>query len=215
MDVPTAPPVVAADVSAGLRARMARCLPALPGWTSVDKGVRMAELVVAANAELSVELGVFGGRGTIALALGHEALCRGRVFAIDPWERAASLEGSNAPENDAWWGALDHEQIYRGCLQALADAGVAPMCRVLRERSDVAVGRVADASVAVLHQDSNHSEAVSAGEVLRWAPKLAPGGYWIADDTDWPTTRRAQALLEEAGFRPVEDHGQWKVYRKR
>ena len=202
------------DLRAALRARIEASIPPLHGWTTVDKGLRLAELVVAARAGLSVELGVFGGRGTISLAIGHEALGDGYVAAVDPWEKAASLEGANAPENDEWWAKLDHEAIYRSFLKALADARVEPLCRVMRSRSDVAVDAFEDGSVAVLHQDSNHSEQISSGEVELWTPKLRRGGLWVADDTDWATTQKAQCLLVAKGFAIVEDHASWKVFRK-
>ena len=202
------------DLRAALRARIEACIPPLHGWTTVDKGVRLAELVVSTQAALSVELGVFGGRGTISLAIGHEALEHGYVVAIDPWERAASLDGVNAPENADWWGKLDHEEIYQSFLKALADSRTASLCRVLRERSDVAVAEFEDRSIGVLHQDSNHSELISSAEVELWAPKLRAGGLWIADDTDWPTTQRAQARLVRKGFAVIEDHSAWKVFRK-
>lgn len=202
------------DLHERLRARVAAALPPLHGWTSVEKGTRMAELVVAARSRVSVELGVFGGRGTIALALGHQALRDGYVIAVDPWSREASLEGENAADNDAWWAALDHDAIYASFLAALDATGTADRVRVWRERSAEAAERVDDGSVDLLHQDSNHSEAVSSAEVELWTPKLRPGGLWIADDTDWPTTQRAQARLVELGFAPIEDHGAWKVYRR-
>ena len=208
-------PTLPEAIRAGLRARVERAIPPLHGWTSVDKGARMAELVVIAGSRRSVELGVFGGRGTISLAIGHEARGEGEVLAVDPWERAASLEGENAPENDDWWGRLDHDEIFRSFVQALADTGAGRWCRVLRERSADAVRRVADGSVDVLHQDSNHSEAISTAEVEQWTPKIAPGGLWIADDTDWATTQRAQARLAELGFEVVEDRVSWKVCRRR
>ena len=206
---------LSATERARLRERVERAIPALHGWTSVDKGARLAELVVIAHSPLSVELGVFGGRGTISLAIGHEATGLGEVLAVDPWDRAASLEGVNAADNDDWWGKLDHEAIYASFVQALHETGVERWCRVLRERSADAVRGVADGSVGVLHQDSNHSEAVSSAEVEQWHAKLAPDGYWIADDTDWPTTRHAQERLAELGFRVVEDHASWKVFRRR
>ena len=208
-------PVLPEDLRARLRQRVEGAIPPLHGWTTVDKGTRLAELVVIAGTDLSVELGVFGGRGTISMAIGHEALGRGAVLAVDPWERAASLEGVNDPANDAWWRELDHEAIHASFLGALDRTGVARWCRVLRERSRDAVARVADGSVMVLHQDSNHSEAVSTAEVEQWTPKLAHDGLWIADDTDWPTTRRAQERLAELGFAVLEDHTQWKVFRRR
>jgi hypothetical protein len=207
-------PHVSEELRASLRARIEASIVSLHGWTTVDKGLRLAELVVSAQAGLSVELGVFGGRGTISLAIGHEALGRGWVAAVDPWEKAASLEGVNAPENDAWWGAIDHEAIYQSCLRALADSRVEAFCRVLRERSEVAAGHFATGSISILHQDGNHSESVSAREVELWTPKLCAGGYWVADDTDWVTTARAQSLLLEKRFVLVEEHPNWKVFRK-
>ena len=211
----TTDPVLTDALRARLRERVERAIPSLHGWTTVDKGARMAEIVVEARSARSVELGVFGGRGTIALAIGHEAIGVGEVLAIDPWEKAASLEGVNAPENDEWWAKLDYEAIYASCVHAMRDAGVDRWCRVLRERSADAVRRVTDGSVAVLHQDSNHSEAVSCAEVEQWVPKLRRDGWWIADDTDWATTQKAQARLVELGFAVVEDHANWRVYRRR
>jgi hypothetical protein len=208
-------PALPDDLRLRLRRRVEAAIPPLHGWTSVDKGARLAELVVSVGSGLSVELGVFGGRGTISIAIGHEALGRGTVLAVDPWERAASLEGVNDPANDKWWGELDHEAIHASFMQAVDRNGVARWCRVLRERSREAVLRVADGSVGLLHQDSNHSEAVSTGEVEQWTPKLAHDGLWVADDTDWATTQRAQRHLAELGFEVVEDHVQWKVFRRR
>jgi hypothetical protein len=202
------------DVTRELRARVEACITPLPGWTTPEKGLRLAELIVQTGPDLSVELGVFGGRGTLSMAIGHQAIGKGEVAAVDPWDVAASLDGGNAPENDEWWGKIDHEAIYRGFLDALVRCGLTRQCRVVRQRSDAAVRLFADGTVAVLHQDGNHSEQISTAEVELWAPKLSRGGYWVADDTDWTTTRRAQALLGAKGFVVVEDHDAWRIYRK-
>jgi hypothetical protein len=149
------------------------------------------------------------------MAIGHQIRNHGCVVAIDPWDIAASLEGVNDTANDEWWGRLDHEAIYRHFRDALRQNGVEKFCCVRRERSDAAVAAFDDGSIDVLHQDGNHSELVSAGEVDLWAPKVKPGGYWVADDTDWATTSLAQTRLIDHGFEPIEDHASWRVYRKR
>jgi hypothetical protein len=197
-----------------LRGRIDAALAPLHGWTTPEKGTRLAELVLDTEAAISVEIGVFGGRGTIAMAIGHDILRKGRVAGIDPWEVRAALDGVNAPANDEWWSKIDYDAIYEHFLAALLHNRVARYCRIMRERSDTAVRLFADGSVSVLHQDGNHSEAISAAEVEIWTPKLAPGGYWVSDDTDWPTTQLAQQMLAERGFDLLEDHGGWRVYRK-
>lgn len=194
--------------------RIEAALTPLHGWTTPEKGTRLAELVIETGAARSVEIGVFGGRGTIAMAMGHQVLGTGSVSAIDPWEVCASIEGENDPANDEWWSKVDHDEIYEHFLAAVVRTGVGRYCRIMRERSDTALRLFADESVAVLHQDGNHAEKISSSEVEIWTPKLLPGGYWVADDTDWPTTRRAMAMLAERGFALIEDHGSWRVYRK-
>lgn len=200
--------------SGDLLARIEAAITPLDGWTKPEKGLRLAELVIETRAEVSVEIGVFGGRGTIALAMGHERIRRGYVAGIDPWEASASVEGTNDRENDEWWAAIDYEVIYTRCLAALVAHDLARYTRIMRERADSAIRLFPDESVSVLHQDGNHSEAVSCAEVELWTPKIKPGGYWVADDTDWPTTQRSQAILTGRGFALDEDHGGWRVYRK-
>jgi hypothetical protein len=197
-----------------LATRIEAALTPLHGWTTPEKGVRLAQLVIEREAERTVEIGVFGGRGTIAMAMGHEVLRKGYVVGIDPWEVSAALDGENAPANDEWWRALDYEAIYEHFFQAVARHGLPRYCRIMRERSDSAIRLFADGSVSVLHQDGNHSEAISAAEVEMWTPKLESGGYWVADDTDWATTQKAMQRLSERGFELLEDHGGWRVYRK-
>jgi hypothetical protein len=198
-----------------LRERIDAAIAPLHGWTTPEKGARLAQLVTETRADISVEIGVFGGRGTIAMAIGHELLRKGYVAGIDPWEVQASLDGVNAPANDEWWSKVDYEMIYEHFLTALLRNGVARYCRIMRERSDTAVRLFADETVSVLHQDGNHSEAISAAEVTAWAPKLTRGGYWVADDADWTTTSLSLKMLGESGFDLLEDHGGWRVYRKR
>lgn len=197
-----------------LLARIEATITPLHGWGTVAKGMRLAELVLETRADVSVEIGVFGGRGVIPMAIAHHIQAHGYAVGIDPWERAASLEGENSAENEEWWAKVDHDAIYEHFIRALVQADVVRQCRVMRERSDTALRLFADASIAVLHQDGNHSELLSAREARFWGPKLRPGGYWVADDTDWPTTHRAQAILVEQCFVLVEDYGKWRVYRK-
>ena len=186
-------------------------LPGLPGWCTTEKGVRMAE--IARGATLCVELGVFGGRGLIAMAAALRDQGFGQAHGIDPYTTNAALEGVNDSKNDEWWSDLDLGKIARTAQLGIERLGLVPWARIIWERSQDVVGRYDDGSIDMLHQDSNHSEAVTCAEVALWTPKIRPGGYWVFDDTDWPTTKRAQRELEALGFDLLEDHESWKVYR--
>lgn len=189
-------------------------LEKLPGWCTPEKGKRMASL--ARDAHLCVELGVFGARSliSIALALREARHSLARVDGIDPYTPSASLEGKNAPENDEWWSKLDYEAVASEAQTALYRLELIPYAHLIRMRSCDVVDFYVDGTIDLLHQDANHSEQTSCEEVARWAPKIRPGGIWIADDTDWESTQKAQRDLVALGFAEIEDHESWKVYRR-
>jgi hypothetical protein len=189
-----------------------RELPKLPGWCTVEKAKRMAAL--ASGCSLCVELGVFGGRGLVAMALALADQGFGRADGIDPFTPGAALEGTNDPANSEWWGHLDYEAIAREAQTALYRLKLVSCARLVRLLSREAVEFYDDGAVDVLHQDSNHSEEVSCAEVELWAPKIKPGGFWVFDDANWPSTQRAQHILLQRGFVELEDYGGWKIYRR-
>lgn len=186
----------------------------LPGWMTVEKGRRLIELVVESKAEHCVELGVFGGRSLVCMAFGLRLLGHGTADGIDPYTAGAALEGVNDPKNDQWWAGLDYEAIARDAQMSCYKLGLAQYTRLVRMRSQDVVEFYTDETVDLLHQDSNHSEEISCQEVSLWTPKIRRGGYWVFDDTNWPSTQKAQRELEALGFNLLEDHESWRVYRR-
>lgn len=188
--------------------------PPIPGWCRTSKAIRMAEIVVGTCARLSVELGVFGGRGTLALATGHAYLGHGYAVGIDPWKTDACYDPDNDETNNEWWKDRDLELVYRDCVLMLMGSKTIPHWQLLRCTSAEACPRFAKQSIDILHQDSNHSEAVSCAEVRSWAPAMRPGGIWIADDAKWASLQKSQRLLvEEYGYTLVEEYEDWRVYQ--
>jgi hypothetical protein len=183
----------------------------LPGWCTPEKGRRLVELTYGARNV--VELGVFGGRSLLALSLPLKDQGYGVALGIDPYVKEAALEGTNDPANDAWWSGLNYAQIKHEALMSLERLGVWPhYCRILEARSSQAIKLFADGSIDVLHADGNHSAEVTCEEVTLYAPKMKQGSVWIADDTNWETTQKAQNMLLQRGFSLKEDHGTWRVF---
>lgn len=198
-------------------------LPNMHGWCTPEKAKRMARLVIEAARQLAgspaslhcVELGVFGGRGIVALGLPiRHCIGVGAVDGIDPYTANAALEGTNSKENDTWWSKLDYGTIERHARENVSKLGLDTFVRIIKARSQDIVARYADGSISVLHQDSNHSEEVSCSEVAAWTSKMRPGGYWVFDDTNWETTKLAQSrLVAQHGFTRLEEHHSWAVFQ--
>lgn len=150
----------------------------------------------------------------MALAVKHSLQEIGRVHGIDPYTADAALEGTNAIENQEWWSKVDYGRILQSARDALARAQVDKIVQLIIHRSHDVVSAYSDRSITMTHMDSNHSEECSCYEVETWAPKMRPGGFWVFDDINWPSTLKAQEKLEhEKGFTLLEKYETWAVYR--
>jgi hypothetical protein len=190
------------------------------GWCTPAKAKRMARIVYEAGNErppTCVELGVFGGRGVVAMGLPIKHCLRGQgvVHGLDPYTASAALEGTNAKENDDWWSKLDYQAVLAHARGKIKEFGLDDIVKLVIKRSQDAVDEYADASIDVLHQDSNHSAEISCAEVAMWMPKVRAGAFWIFDDVNWATTKFAQTrLTEHHKFSVVEMHDTWAVFQK-
>jgi hypothetical protein len=187
----------------------------LYGWSSYEKGQRLALLAIDMDASLIVEVGVFGGRSLLPMALGCQFKGSGTVYGIDPWSKDAALEGKNESENNEWWGnVVDLELIYNSFTKAVEKHSLGDFCKWHRMKSSDAVNLFNDESVDILHIDGNHSEKCSTLDVENWAPKMKLKSAIIMDDTQWPSTQKALKLVESYGFKIDQEHLNWRVYKR-
>lgn len=185
----------------------------LHGWCTIDKAMRLYELVKDSKPDLVVELGVFGGRSLIPMAVASKQNGKGVVLGVDSWSKQASLEGSNDKANDEWWSNVDYKEVYHSCVRELERRGL-DNCGLVRMKSLQVGHAFQNESIDILHQDSNHSELITTSEVEMYMPKLKRGGYWISDDTDWSTVKKSvEMILSHCD--EVLDGGTFKIFKKR
>lgn len=183
----------------------------LEGWCTAEKGQILADLVLDREPELIVESGIFGGRSLICLALAARLVGNSVCVGIDPWTIDAALEGGLDKDQEEWWqNNMKLEDIHAGFVKALARLGLKKTCLWIRAKSEDAARIFADDSINLFHQDSNHTELVSCREVETWHRKIAPGGLWIMDDSNWSTQAQALQIIRELGFDLIltKNHGE-------
>jgi hypothetical protein len=188
-------------------------VPTLHGWCTVEKAIDLYNLVLEHDSPLCVELGVFGGRSFLPIVMGARAR-NGTAVGIDAWSKEACEQGVNDIANTEWWNNIDYDFFYNYTVKVMSDAGLTDITRLIRSKSADAANEFESKSISVLHQDSNHSEEITVGEVNLWFDKVKIGGHWVFDDTDWPTTQAAQRLLLEKGYELIftEKDGKHKVF---
>jgi len=191
--------------------------PSIDGWCAVEKAGVMIDLVEETTPSLILELGVFAGKSLLPLALASKKMNpSAKVIGIDAWAPQASLEGVNSPANDDWWSKLDYNLIYNRATELMKFHKISDIVELWKMRTVDVADKFQDHSIDILHQDSNHSEEVSCAEVELYWNKVKPGGYWVFDDTNWGTTKKAQELLLSKGYQVfvVQKENLWRVYKK-
>lgn len=189
-------------------------LPTLEGWCTKEKAMIIYNVILSIEKPVCVELGVFAGRSLVAIAKAAKRK-NGHVYGIDAWSNDASMYGNNREENNIWWSNIDYEYFYNYTKDVLLKGNVADICDILRNKSNDVVEQFEDNSIDFLHQDGNHSEECTTEEVKKWCSKVKVGGYWAFDDSDWPTTKKAQELLVSKGYSLLsENDGKWQLYKR-
>ena len=191
------------------------------GWTTNEKMQHLAELVVDHECRTIVEIGVFGGRSLIALALAGQINPAGvSVVGYDPYTVAAALEGMVEEDHARWWAGatgMKLDQIYAGAVKAINDCGVANICRIIVKTDAEAINDWADGSLDLLHLDGNHENDVSLRTARLWLPKVKPGGILVQDDVNWPQVQKTVRWLDTQATRmewlPEKEGAQWGVWR--
>jgi hypothetical protein len=164
-----------------------RKFDSIDGWCSRFKASFLMDLVAVNNAQKVVEIGVWGGRSLIPMALAVKFKNSGMVFGIDPWSRIDSEEGQDA-ENKDWWSTVDHDKIYHQFLSHVFEFGVNQYVTVIKTNSQNAP-LISD--IDILHIDGNHSDKASMIDVLKWVPQVKIGGFIVFDDTNWGSNIKA------------------------
>lgn len=176
-------------------------IPKIEGWCSVERASDLASLIVGTKPELSVCIGVWGGRDTFACALAHKYNNFGKVIGVDPWLSKISIDDQRN-ENEKFWGKQEfHDLVYNQFLENLKKLNVNDYIHILKNSSnDVESPR----EIGLLIVDGNHgSQAIR--DVNKFAINVNLGGFCYMDDINWDGGNVIQAIkvLESIGFEKI------------
>lgn len=191
-----------------------KAMDQLDGWCSKFKAGVLVDLVLLLKPDHVVEIGVFGGKSLVPMAIGCCANKKGRVIGIDPWATDASAEGMNG-ENLNWWSTIDHDVILQRLVEKIDKFGLDSQISLVRCTSEAATPIE---SIDILHVDGNHSEKAALFDVTKWVPLVRTGGIVVMDDLNWEGPQKAVAWLNEHCTKLMEfnDSGSnWGVWIKK
>lgn len=181
----------AADLNSKTKQRAFLCMEQLEGWCTKSKASFLVDLVLMFKPKTIVEIGVFGGKSLVPMAVALRECGVGKVYGIDPWESSESVIGMDGVNRD-YWGSVNHEMIFKGLKKKVIQFGLQNQISLIRSTS---LNAEPIADIDVLHIDGNHSEETSYIDVTKWVPLVKKGGWIIFDDVNWSTTGKAVEWL--------------------
>ena len=189
------------------------------GWTSADRCVEMAQLILTSHPHCVVELGVFGGRSFIPQALALKDNGHGQIYGVDAWKKDATIEGYDPtnPEDKAnrdWWLAVDIHDIHKKAVEAVWKYQVDEYAVLICSASQNAKELFYHECIDILFIDGCHSEIASCRDAELYLPRVVQNGFIWLDDCDWASTKKMQSMVE-AECDLLKDCGSYKLFRKR
>ncbi len=175
-----------------------RVVERLEGWCTPRKAAWLARLVTETGARKIGEVGVYGGRSLLPMALAARGVEGAELWAVEPWSNEAAAASQTSEGNDFWWRNVEMARIRGGFLEAVRACGLSAMVRVVELTSDQArAAFVLDQGEGfdLLHIDGAHGEAQALADVRGWLALVRPGGVIVLDDIGWETVFKARDFL--------------------
>ena len=170
----------------------------LHGWADEAKQLTLANLVLAIDARLIVEIGVWGGKSLIPMAMAAQSKGPCQVLAIDPWKAHESVMGQTDADAEWWNDQGKHDVVFNSFMRAREKLGLQNVITVLRQSSNETIP---PDEIDILHEDANHGPQCLIN-VSRFAPKVRVGGFCILDDLEWTGghVKESAEWLKKRGF---------------
>lgn len=202
-----------------LMKKIAELVPTLQGWCTVEKAQWLARWIVDHECLEVVEIGVFGGRSLIPMAMGMKFLDPGgwvatcQVYGVDPYSNVVAEADDLDDANRNWWKTVDLDTVHRSAKEAVIRLNLGSLVTFLVKTSVQAIVEFDNSSLDLVHVDGSHNEKASTRDVQIWWPKLKVGGVMVMDDADWAQVQPARKIAASLG-NLVHQDPKWEVYQK-
>jgi predicted O-methyltransferase YrrM len=181
--------------------RILACLETTDGWCTAKKALWLADLILRGRVANVLEVGIFGGKSLIPMALAVQANGgAGRVIGVEPWSAAVAVAEATNETNDAWWSSVDFAQIKTRFFANAARYGVLPLIKIFETDSETALAifEREGPQFELVHIDGAHSPERALRDAQCWLKLVKPGGAIVFDDIAWPSVKAAREFLQGA-----------------
>lgn len=171
-----------------------RDIPPYTGWLKPSNREHLAQVMRDAGFTIGAEIGVARGKNAKILC---ETIPNLELYCIDPW-----IKYSN-------WTQEKMDQRYEDTVKRLAPYNV----KIVRKTSMEAVKDFDDQSLDFIHIDGFHDFDWVMMDMIRWIPKVRPGG--IVSGHDYYPFYRGGVMTAVDAYVKAHNIRDWYVTREK
>jgi len=183
------------------------------GWCSLDKAGYLIDCVDNICKEkdnpICLEIGVYGGKSILPVALELKRHNKGLVYAIDPWSNEDAIVGYEN-ENLNFWENVDLEKYYNIFINSIQEFNLSNRIKVIKSSSDDAPDIK---NIDLLYIDGQHT-AQALKDAKKYASQINLGGYCVVDDINWGEVGKVPDLLIDMGFELIHYVDYAQVFKR-
>ena len=184
------------------------------GFCSLDKAGCLIDYVdeICKNVKnpVCVEIGVYGGKSVLPVAIELKRNKKGIVYAIDPWKNEEAIKGYYG-EDLHFWKTIDLEKYFQIFKTGIKEYELSDYVKIIRSTSDDAP---LISNIDLLYIDGQHTDQ-ALRDTEKYASQIKTGGYCLVDDIDWGEVGKVPELLDEMGFELIHSLQNCYIYIKK
>jgi len=186
------------------------------GWCSNNKAGCIIDVIdeICNDTEnpVCVEIGAYGGKSIIPVALELKRHGKGTIHAIDPWTIEEATRGYDGADYE-WWSNTDLEFMHDIFLTTIQETETGEHVDIHEMTSDDAPEFE---RIDYLYIDGQHTKQAFK-DADKYATKVRPGGYCFVDDIDWTilSEENLPGYIVGLGFEFINRVDNAFIYRKK
>lgn len=183
------------------------------GWCCLNKAGCLIdyidEICESAENPVCVEIGVFGGKSVLPVALELKRHKKGKIYAIDPWTNSEASKGYDGI-NYEYWKQINLEYFYNIFTQSIKEFELHDYVEIIRKPSDEAPSF---SDINLLYIDGQHT-IQAMKDAIKYASNVVNGGYCVLDDVEWGEVAGVPLYLQAIGFTLFHTIDGARVYKR-
>jgi hypothetical protein len=185
------------------------------GWCTLDKAGSFIdyvdEICNRVDNPVCVEIGIYGGKSALPVALELKRHNKGKLYAIDPWKNDEAVKGyEESNDHFEYWNNIDLQFIYQFFLNLLKEYELEDFVEIWPVASD---DTPIIENIDFLYIDGQHTDQAHR-DVMKFASRVKLNGYCVADDVAWGEVSKVPAMLEALGFMMIHQLDSAFVFRR-